>query len=479
MSQSFEIYWEGIKQELRSQLSQNEMFMWIDRLEYKNFDDSKNLLTLSVASSFLKDNIIKHYINLLNSTLLQISGLKNCSIEIIIENNNQNNLTIQKNNEVKEENIIKKTPLIEPEITNEIIKNESEDESKNSKIKKIDIDDNYSFESFIIGTSNEFAAHAARAVAENPGKIYNPYFIWGESGLGKTHLLKSIMKYVKETEPLKKVKYVTAEDFTNDFVSSIRTSNPESFRLKYRSLDLLIIDDVQFFAQKEGIQGEFFYTFETLFNQGKQMVFSCDQPISKVKKMEERIKGRFTMGLTVDLRPPDYELKMAILNNMADLYGLKFEQNAMDYICTNIHGNIRELKGAFKDLHAYSSIMKIKNITIEIVLDRLKEKITNNMLSTQVSVDKIIQIVGEYYDVTTNELIGSKRTKSIALSRQVAMYISRKLTRLSTTQIGAYFGNKEHGTVMHATKKIEDLVNNDPKIKGDVINLLNRVKVSE
>lgn len=478
MSDSYALYWEGIKEELSEILTENELFMWIRRLNYNKFDVNSNTLYLSAPSNFIKDNVYKNFLDKMKFILQNISGIDQCSIEIVVEKND--NIQKQEVKEVFEEKINTKTPAIEKKVEDIVV---VEKKSSQPYIKeaspKVDADDNYSFDSFVIGSSNEFAAHAARSVAENPGTSYNPYFIWGESGLGKTHLLKSIMKHVIEHMPDKKVKYVTSEEFTNDFVLSIRNNNPELFRAKYRPLDVLIIDDVQFFANKEGVQGEFFNTFEALFENRKQMVFSCDQPISKVKKMEERIRGRFSMGLTVDLRPPDYELKLAILTNMADSYGLSFEKDAMDYICTNIHGNIRELKGAFKDLYAYSSIMKIKTITINIALDRLKEKITNNMFSTQVSVDKIIQIVGEYYDVTTIDLIGSKRTKSIALARQMAMYLSRKNTRLSTTQIGGYFGNKEHGTVMHATKKIEDLINTDSKIKGDIINLSNRIKASD
>lgn len=471
MSVSYEIYWDELKKELEKTLNESEMFMLINRLSYKSFDGSKNLLILNAPSNFIKDNISKHYLNLMNTTLSQISGLNNSCIELIVEQKPQKNglSSIEQIKPTKEN----------PNLKNEVEVKPIQHKEEYTSNSKIDQDENYSFESFIIGNSNEFAAASAKVVAESPGKTYNPYFLWGESGLGKTHLLKSIGKKVKELYPSKKIRYVTSEEFTNDFVYSIRVNNPDSFRSKYRSLDVLLLDDVQFFSDKEGIQQEFFNTFNKLYDEGKQMVFSCDRPISKVKKMEDRIKSRFAMGLTVDLRPPDYELKMAILKDMAENYGLRFENNAIEYICTNINGNIREIKGAFRDLYAYSSIMKIKDITIEIVIDRLKEKITTNMLSTNISVDKIIRIVGEYYDITTSDLIGNKRTKSIVTARQIAMYISRKSTRLSTTQIGAYFGNKEHGTVMHATKKIEDLIINDPKIKGDVINLLNRVKSEE
>jgi chromosomal replication initiator protein len=459
MESSYSIYWDGVKKELEGFISPNDMHMWINRVSFFDFDPKNNIMKLSVPSIFIKDNLMKFKENIAN-VLSKISGY-NCLIEFVII-------------EAKKEEFQKKEAPKPPE-TKSPPKNPIpvKDQKNNSDSDQID---NFSFDSFIIGSSNEFAAHAARAVAENPGIRYNPYFIWGDSGLGKTHLIRSIEKYVREHFPAKKVKYVTSEEFTNDFVNSIRTNLQEQFRIKYRQLDLLIIDDVQFFADKEGIQGEFFHTFNKLFDDQKQLIFSCDQPIHKVKKMEERIKGRFGMGLTVDLRPPDFELRMAILKNMAENNSLTINNDAMEYICSNITGNIRDLKGTFKDLLAYSSIMKIDTITLDIALSRLKDKITSSIYSSPVSVDKIIHIVAEYYNLKSYDITGNKRTKSIALARQIAMYLSRKSTRLSTTQIGTFFGDKEHGTVMHATKKIEDYFNNDHKIRADIEKLLNKIK---
>jgi chromosomal replication initiator protein len=453
MENGYSVYWDGVKKELETTLSPNDIHMWINRIEFHNFDPKNNQMNLSVPSTFIKDNILKFKDDITN-ILTKISGYI-CSVEFIV---------ITKHTEAKiEEN----TPN-NSQIDNKI--------KQKSNLENSDQAENFSFDSFIIGSSNEFAAHAARVVAENPGTKYNPYFIWGESGLGKTHLIKSIEKYIKENFPSKQVKYVTSEEFTNDFVNSLRSNQQEQFRMKYRKLDALIIDDVQFFADKEGIQGEFFHTFNKLYDNHKQMVFSCDQPITKVKKMEERIKGRFAMGLTVDLRPPDFELRMAILKNLCEIYNLIIKNDAMEYICSNVIGNIRELKGTFKDLLAYSSIMKIETIALDIVLSRLKDKITTNIYSSPISVDKIIHIVAEYFNLKSFDITGNKRTKSIALARQIAMYLSRKTTRLSTTQIGTYFGDKEHGTVMHATKKIEDLISNDPKIKNDIDTLINKIK---
>ncbi|OHD21185.1 MAG: hypothetical protein A2Y34_01990 [Spirochaetes bacterium GWC1_27_15] len=457
MQDGYSIYWAGVKKELEGLISQNDLQIWINRINYHSFDSKTNIMRLAVPSIFIKDNVMK-FKDTISNILTKIFGYK-CLAEFIVIQSEEKEI-------IKEENkTIKQTTIIEPK-EKIIIKTTQDNEQQ----------ENFSFDSFIIGSSNEFAAHAARVVAENPGTKYNPYFIWGGSGLGKTHLIKSIERFIKEHFPTKKVKYVTSEEFTNDFVNSLRTNLQEQFRIRYRELDVLIVDDVQFFADKEGIQGEFFHTFNKLYDNGKQMIFSCDQPIQKVKKMEDRIKGRFAMGLTVDLRPPDFELRMAIMKNMADNYLLSVKNDAMEYICSNLAGNIRDLKGTFKDLLAYSSIMKINEITLDIAISRLKDKITKNMYSSPVSVDKIIHTVAEYFNLKSHDITGNKRTKSIALARQVAMYLSRKTTRLSTTQIGTYFGDKEHGTVMHATKKIEDLINSDYKLKGDIEMLTNKIK---
>ena len=252
--------------------------------------------------------------------------------------------------------------------------------------------------------------------------------------------------------------------------------NTFEFKDTYRSLDALIIDDIQFFYNKDNTQQELFNTFETLYDKRKQMVFSADQPLSKLRSIEERLKTRFNMGTTVQLEPASYELKMAILLNLAISYDLKFDQDAANYICVNLQGNIRELKGAFNNIRAYSNIMHIQHITYDIVAKQLEGKIMNTMFQTYISVDKIIPVVGEYFDITTNEITGLKRTKSIALARQIAMYLSKKHTQLSNSQIGSYFGNREHGTVMHATKKITNMMNNDSTINSAIINLNNRLK---
>ncbi len=464
MNDGYVIFWEQAKKELEALLFQQDFEMWIKRIDYKYFDKEKNIMTLRVPSNFIKDNVIKFKDNI-EKILTKLSG-ENFKIEFIVETVVSFDIEKEKNEtteEIKEANL------------KNSIKNKNLNNTK--KENNNDIYEDFSFDSFIIGSSNEFAAHTAKIVAQNPGIKYNPYLVWGESGVGKTHLLKAIEKYIKENFPSKKVKYLTSEDFTNDFVNCLKSQTQEQFRIKYRQLDVLIVDDIQFFANKENIQGELFHTFNKLYDDGKQMVFSCDQPISKIKKMGDRLKSRFEMGLTVDLRPPDFELRMAILKSLSETYNLGIDNEALTYISSNISGNIRNLKGAFKDLFAYASIMKIEKITKDIAIYRLKEKITSSLFSTPISVDKIIHFVAEYYNLKSHDITGDKRNKSIALARQIAMYLSRKLTRLSTTQIGSYFGDKEHGTVMHATKKIDDLINNDLKIKKDIETITANLKM--
>lgn len=466
MENNFSFYWEGVKKSLEGFYSQAEFYMFFNRIEYYDFNPEKNLMILSVPSNFIKDHVLK-YKEKIEEVLSQISGY-DCKVEFVVKNAKQKALISEDKN--LNENTTKKSKTPSPSII--IPEKKIQDIQINLNPKPLTED--YSFDSFVIGNSNEFAAKAAMVVADNPGTHYNPYFVWGDSGLGKTHLLKAIEKHIKEKFPNKKVKYVTSEEFTNDFVNSINSKTQESFRLKYRKLDVLILDDVQFFADKEGIQAEFFNTFNALYDNFKQLVFSCDQPIKKVKKMEERLKSRFAMGIVVDLRPPDFELRMAILKNLSERYNLEIEFKAMEYICSNISGNIRDIKSAFQILQAYSSIMK-RAITLEITKELLKDKFLSSYTSP-ISVDKIIQYVSEYYNLKAHELLGNKRTKSIALARQIAMYISRKITRLSTTQIGKYFNDKEHGTVMHATKRIEDMISKDEKLKNDIETIIEKLQ---
>jgi chromosomal replication initiator protein len=333
-----------------------------------------------------------------------------------------------------------------------------------------------SFDSFVISHTNEFAAATARAVAERPGLQYNPYLIWGDSGLGKTHLLHAIENYVKEVFPSKKVCYVTAENFLNDFTNAIRTHTNEQFRLKYRMLDVLLIDDVQQLAKKTETQIELFNTFNKMFDSNKQMVFSCDQPIEKVRDMEQRLVSRFSMGLTVALQPPDFELRMAILQNWAEANHLKMTPDAFEYVATNVTGNVRRLRGVFTTILIKASFNKLTMVTKQDAIAWLKDQITAIVNASPVSTEKIISETAQYYNLKPADLTGESRVKDIAYARQIAMYLARNLTTLSTTQIGSHFGNKQHGTVISNVNKIQTLLDQpDEQTRYDVDHLTKKV----
>ncbi len=476
MSDSYLAYWEEIKKELVGLVSPNDMFMWIERLSFYDFIPEKKILRLAAPSLFIKDNAMKFKEQMTN-ILSSISGYE-CFVEFVIVKREETPpiSSTQKQDSDNEENVSKSSNDNKLLDASSDLKNINSQKPERQRTTKDGVFDDYSFESFVIGSPNEFALLTAKAVAEDPGIKYNPFFLWGESGSGKTHLLKSIEKYIREHFPSKKVLYVTSEQFTNDFVEyTSRTNRPEQFRIKYRTLDVLLLDDVQFFAGKEKTQEEMFHIFNTLYDNKKQMVFSCDKPVDEVKNLEKRLRGRFAMGVSGELGSADYELRVAILKTLSLNANINIKSDAIDYICSNFVGSIRELKGVFRELEAYSSIMKINSITLDMVISKFKNKIVKDIYATPISIDKIIQIVAEYYHLKSHDITGSNRTKSIALARQISMYISRKLTRLSSPQIGSYFGDKEHATVLYATKKIEDLLSSDPKIKNDVETLIKKI----
>ncbi len=461
MNTDYSVFWNEAQKKLDGLISTNDYNLWINRINFDHFEENNNRMVLSVPSNFIKDNVFRFTPDI-ESAISMLFGQK-CTIDFVIKKINEK----PESTDTLDDDIDSNFEILEVVKLKEEVQIQSKPKTIDETSEK---PEDYSFESFVIGSSNEFAARAAKVVAENPGTEYNPFFIYGSSGLGKTHLLKSIEKYIKEHYPQKKVKYITSEEFGNEFFECLPKQQTQQFKLKYRQLDVLLLDDIQFFENKKALQEEIFHTFNQLYNDFKQMVFSCDQPINQVKNIDDRVRQRFGMGLNVDLIPPDFELRMAILKNESAIFDIKIENDALEYIATNVTGSIRELKSAFRILRAYYSIMR-KKITLTIVKDKLKDKI-NEAHTSPLSVDTIISKVAEYYNLKSYDITGTKRTKSIVLARQVAMYLSRKETRLSTTQIGSFFGGKEHGTVMHATKKIDDMLNTSPMLKKDVENII-------
>jgi len=331
----------------------------------------------------------------------------------------------------------------------------------------------YKFDTFVVGSNNKFAHSASLAVAESPGEAYNPLFIYGGPGLGKTHLMHSIGHFILKQKPEKKVLYVTSEEFTNEVIESIRSGNAASMtklREKYRTVDVLMIDDIQFIIGKESTQEEFFHTFNVLHAARKQIVLSSDKPPKEIDTLDERFRSRFEWGLIADIQAPDYETRMAILKKNAENCDREIDEEIIKYIATNIKSNIRELEGAFNKIIAFAKLNKVADLTLESAEEALKDVIYPNK-SKDITPESIINVVAEHFGVKPEDITSKKRNSEFVLPRQVVMYLCRTITNTSLTDVGKILGKKDHTTVMHGVRKIEnDLkTNEDLKNKIDII----------
>jgi chromosomal replication initiator protein len=333
----------------------------------------------------------------------------------------------------------------------------------------------YTFDLFVIGSSNRFAHAAALAVAEAPAQAYNPLFIYGGTGLGKTHLMQAIAQYVAEHSSDLSVRYVTSETFMNDFINSLRDKRIEGFKQRYRTYDLLLVDDVQFFEHKERIQEEFFHTFNSLYEAGSQIVMSSDRPPREIATLEERLRSRFEWGLITDVQPPDLETRIAILRKKVKTDGIHVpDPQVLSFIASRISTNIRELEGALTRVVAFSSLTG-RALSVELAEDVLKDVFPQGE-AAEVSIQRIQELVSERFQLTMEELCGEKRSQNIVYPRQVAMYLSRELTDSSLPKIGKEFGGRDHTTVIHATSKIARLIREDRSVYNLVQELTARVK---
>ena len=332
---------------------------------------------------------------------------------------------------------------------------------------------NYVFDSFVVGKSNRLAHAASLAVSESPGVAYNPLFIWGGVGLGKTHLMHAIAHHVKQNLQTAKTLYVSSEKFTNDMITSIKTNSTNEFRAQYRNLDVLLIDDIQFIGDKEGTQEEFFHTFNSLHEAKKQIVISSDRPPKEIRGVEERLVSRFEWGLVTDIQQPDLETRVAILQKKAELKGYNIPEEVILFLAHNIPSNIRELEGALNRVVAYSNI-NAEPMNTENLNNWLKD-VLRYKSHGQISIDHIQQLVSESFGITVEDLVSAKRTSDLALARQIAMYLARDLLNDSLQQIGYAFNRKDHTTVLHACKKIEEMLKGDIRVKTIVDNIRNKL----
>lgn len=432
--------WSRVLSEIEKKISKPSFETWLKST--KAFSLKNDTLTIIAPNEFARDWLESKYSALIMDTVLEITGAE-LEIKFILPQNHIEE--IEMNIPSVKENVKYDEPV---------------------EFGQSMLNPKYTFDTFVIGSGNRFAHAASLAVAEAPAKAYNPLFIYGGVGLGKTHLMHAIGHYVLEHNPNAKVVYLSSEKFTNEFINSIRDNKAIEFRNKYRNVDVLLIDDIQFLAGKEQTQEEFFHTFNTLHEESKQIVISSDRPPKEIPTLEDRLRSRFEWGLITDITPPDLETRIAILRKKAKAEGLDIPNEVMLYIANQIDTNIRELEGALIRVVAYSSLIN-KDINASVAAEALKNLITSSKPKT-LSIHDIQRTVGEFFNIKLEDFKAKKRTKSVAFPRQVAMYLSRELTDHSLPKIGEEFGGRDHTTVIHAHEKISKLVDTDSQLQSQI-----------
>ena len=437
--------WEQALNIIKGEISEISFNTWIKSCTPISISD--NILKLSVPNEFTKGILDTRYKDLLIQALKIVTSRK-FKIEFYLESD----LEEEKENEEKQKEEKKENTN---DVDGSIVVSDEMSATLNPK---------YTFQSFVIGNSNRFAHAASLAVAESPAKAYNPLFIYGGVGLGKTHLMHAIGHYILQENPKAKVVYVSSEKFTNELINAIKDDKNEEFRNKYRKVDVLLIDDIQFIAGKERTQEEFFHTFNALHEENKQIILSSDRPPKEIPTLEDRLRSRFEWGLIADIQPPDLETRMAILKKKADVEGLDVPNEVMVHIATKIKSNIRELEGALIRIIAYSSLTN-RDVSVDLASEALKDIISNKE-SAPVTVKTIQESVANYYNLRIEDLKSQRRTRNIAYPRQIAMYLSRKLTDMSLPKIGEEFGGRDHTTVIHAYEKISENLKTDEGLQS-------------
>ncbi len=431
--------WEKTLEDMKGKLREPSFETWLKPTEPVKIDE--NTITINAPNDFTKDWLENRYIDSIKESLKKITN-KDLKVKFVL-------------------------PGEEVETEEEEIKEikEKEDNSKSKTLEQHQtwLNPKYTFDSFVIGNANRFAHAASLAVAEAPAKAYNPLFIYGGVGLGKTHLMHAIGHYVLEHLPELRVVYISSEKFTNEFINAIRDNKTTQFRSKYRNIDILLVDDIQFLAGKEQTQEEFFHTFNSLHENNKQIIISSDRPPKEIPTLEDRLRSRFEWGLITDIQAPDLETRIAILRKKAHLEKLELPNDVILYIAKQIDTNIRELEGGLIRVIAYSSLAN-KKITNETAKEALKDIVPDKQKPKQITVENIQKTVSYYFGLKVDDLKAKKRTRTVAFPRQIAMYLSRELTENSLPKIGEDFGGRDHTTVMHAHDKISRDIEKDNRL---------------
>ncbi len=437
--------WEEILFLIENKMSRQGYDTWFAQSKLVSFDGLK--MVIQVPSKFHRDWIREHHGEVLGEVIREVTKKDTIEIDFFVEPQEPQKKTAKSSKDEKKEDRQDRTNLLH--------------ERK------------YTFNSFVVGPSNQFAHASAKAVAEAPGRAYNPLFIYSGVGLGKTHLVNAIGHFVQSKTPRAKVAYLSSEQFTNELISHLSHKTMDAFRLKYRNMDILIIDDIQFMAGKERTQEEFFHTFNTLYEAQKQIVLTSDRQPKEIPDIEERLRSRFEAGLIADIQPPDLETRIAILKKKAELQNIRLPDDVAAYLATILRNNIRELEGGLMRLGAIASLTNTE-ITVDLAKTEMKHLV--DMREKMITNDLIQKVVAESFGMKPVELKSKRRTRTVVLPRQVAMYLCRNLVGSSLPEIGMFFGGKDHSTVIHACNTIEQKKEKDPELKARIEALIKQLK---
>lgn len=434
--ESFTEVWNLVCDYCKSKITEIAYSTWISRIEPVSLDFAQGVAVLKVPNELHRQTLTHYYKDLLNEAFKQIFGQE---IQIQIFTSSE--------------------PIVS---------------KQNDDTPPINDDYEFTFDTYIVGSSNKFAHAASMAVANKPATLYNPLFIYGNSGLGKTHLLYAICNEISRTHPNMNLIYIKGDEFTNELIEAIRHGTTAEFHNRYRKADVLLVDDIQFIAGKDSTQEEFFHTFNTLYESKKQIVLTSDRPPKDIATLEERLLTRFEWGLTADIQPPDFETRIAIIKRKAELLGIELPDNVSEYIANRLKNNIRQLEGAVKKMKAYN-LLNGEGLTITTAQAAISD-IINNDQPTPFTVEKIIDEVARTFGTTSVDIRSSKRSANISNARQVAIYVVREITQMPMTAIGEEFGGRDHSTIVYAIQQVEKGLVRDPKTKATVEDIVKNIR---
>ena len=467
--QEHETLWKATAQVLRSQVSEAVWFSTFN--DAVAIADDKMSLRLRVPNSFVRDRILTRYMSLVRDALDEIGAADR---ELLVDVQTATAVDVLERLTTQ-----KTTSLFEPVVVEretETKKQVPAGKVRSGKGAAIGLNPRYTFETFVKGASNQFSLAAAMRVAETPGRSYNPLFIYGSAGLGKTHLLHAIGYYVHEHYPDLEVRYVSTETFLNEYVDGIRNNTIAAFKRRYREVDVLLIDDIQFMEGKEGLQEEFFHTFNSLHGANKQIIISSDRVPDAIPTLEDRLRGRFRWGLITDVQPPDMETRLAILRNTAERDGTEISSDVLEFIASNVTSNIRELEGALIRTTAYASLNKT-TVDVDLAKTLLTDLLTKNTVKPRTD-EQLLKEIADFVGFSVEEIKGKSRQRPLVTARQTAMYVVRELTELSYPAIARLFGGRDHTTVIHAVDKTQRVIKERKEVYEQVTQLIKKFKTS-